>query len=129
MNFDSRSLSEKPEYLAPDGSAVRLLCEVERGGMAHFTLPAGHISRSVVHQTVDELWYIVNGEGQMWRKQDQTQQVTPLHPGMSLSIPVGTAFQFRASEAGPLTAVSVTMPPWPGPNEAQPAEGYWPPTV
>jgi UDP:flavonoid glycosyltransferase YjiC (YdhE family) len=37
-----------------------------------------------------------------------------------------TAFQFRAVSALPLEVVMTTMPPWPGPSEAVPAEGVWP---
>jgi mannose-6-phosphate isomerase-like protein (cupin superfamily) len=44
---------------------------------------------------------------------------------VSISIPVGAAFQLRATGAAPLEAVAVTMPPWPGMDEAIPAEGIW----
>jgi hypothetical protein len=38
----------------------------------------------------------------------------------------GTHFQFRADAAGPLTAVGVTMPPWPGDTVVQVhAERWW----
>ena len=40
--------------------------------------------------------------------------------------PAGTHFQFRADAAGPLTAVGVTMPPWPGDDEAYEVPGEWP---
>jgi hypothetical protein len=49
-----------------------------------------------------------------------------LRPGTCLSIPAGTHFQFRADAAGPLTAVGVTMPPWPGEDEAYEVPGEWP---
>ena len=39
---------------------------------------------------------------------------------MCLTIPLGTHFQFRSLGPGPLAAVAVTMPPWPGPDEAVP---------
>ena len=42
-----------------------------------------------------------------------------------LSIPAGTHFQFRAAAGGPLSAVGVTMPPWPGDNEAYEVPGTW----
>jgi hypothetical protein len=31
----------------------------------------------------------------------------------------------RASTAGPITAVGVTIPPWPGDDEAVPVAGPW----
>lgn len=52
-----------------------------------------------------------------------------LTPGLSLSIPVGTRFQFRADEGAALAAVGVTMPPWPGADEAYEVEGRWEPTA
>ena len=42
-----------------------------------------------------------------------------------LSIPAGTHFQFRAAGEGPLAAVGVTMPPWPGDGEAYDVPGAW----
>ena len=46
-----------------------------------------------------------------------------------MTIPLGTAFQFRAGDDGPFAFVAVTMPPWPGMDEAVPVEGPWTPTV
>jgi hypothetical protein len=48
-----------------------------------------------------------------------------------VTIPVGTTFQFRAASDGPLAAIAIMMPPWPGEDEAE-AEivtGNWEPTV
>ena len=50
-------------------------------------------------------------------------------PGVSLSIPLGTHFQLRNDGAEPLAAVAVTMPPWPGDDEAYLVEGKWPASV
>ena len=49
-----------------------------------------------------------------------------LRPGTCLSIPAGTHFQFRTDGDGPLAAVGVTMPPWPGDGEAYDVPGAWP---
>jgi mannose-6-phosphate isomerase-like protein (cupin superfamily) len=62
----------------------------------------------------------------MWRRQGERQETVPLRPGTCLSIPAGTRFQFRAGDRGPLTAVGVTMPPWPGDGEAYEVPGVWP---
>ena len=48
-----------------------------------------------------------------------------LEPGVCITIPVGTHFQFHATEGEALRAVGVTMPPWPGPGEADPVPGKW----
>jgi mannose-6-phosphate isomerase-like protein (cupin superfamily) len=93
--------------------------------MAHFRLPPGAISKAVAHRTVDELWFVTKGEGRMWRKKGSAEDTTVLRPGVSLSIPVGTSFQFRCDGAEPLECVGVTMPPWPGMDEAHEVDGTW----
>ena len=123
--FASKPLPDAYDVLAPDGSEVRILLALTGGSMAHFRLPAGKVSRAVRHVTVEEIWYVLAGHGEMWRAQDGREEVVPVAPGLSLTIPVGTAFQFRAAADGPLTAVAVTMPPWPGPEEAVFVEGAW----
>src|SRR5690348_11923472 len=94
--------------------------------MAHFELAPGRVSRAVAHRAVEELWYILAGQGQMWRRQGERQQTVPLRPGTCLSIPAGTHSQFRASAGGPLAAVGVTIPPWPGDADAYEVPGAWP---
>ena len=65
----------------------------------------------------------------MWRKLGQSEEVTELGPGLSLSIPTGTDFQFRCDGSEPLIVIGATMPPWPGEAEAFRVEGTWHPTV
>jgi mannose-6-phosphate isomerase-like protein (cupin superfamily) len=117
-------LPEEPDAIAPDGSAVRILERVSRGSMAHFELAAGATSLAVRHRTVEELWYFLSGRGEMWLSDSGVVEV---EPGVSLAIPVGTAFQFRALGEEPLCAVGTTMPPWPGEDEAVAADGPWSP--
>ena len=127
QRFDTKQLPATPDVTAPDGSDVRVLLRLGRGSMAHFELAAGRVSRAVAHHAVEELWYILAGQGQMWRRQGERQQTVPLRPGTCLSIPAGTHFQFRAdAHGGPLAAVGVTMPPWPGDGEAYEVPGRWP---
>ena len=127
--FETKSLGAAPDATAPDGTAVRLLLSLRGGSMAHFELPAGAVSHPVTHRTVEEIWFIVSGRGSIWRRQDGLERIEALGPGMSLSIPLGTAFQFRAEPGEPLFFVAITMPPWPGVGEALPVPGPWAPTV
>ncbi len=125
--FDTARLPAGPDAVAPDGSAVRVLLRLARGSMAHFELAAGQVSRAVAHRHVDEIWYILRGHGEMWRRQGDRQETVPLAPGTCLSIPAGTHFQFRSAGPGePLAAVAVTMPRWPGDDEAHQVSGAWP---
>lgn len=123
--FATKTLPASPDVLAPDGSEVRLLHQVKGGSMAHFKLAPGQIAKAVVHRTVDEMWFIVSGSGQMWRAQDGREEIVPLAFGTSITIPVGTSFQFRAAETEALGIVGVTMPPWPGADEAVFVTGAW----
>jgi mannose-6-phosphate isomerase-like protein (cupin superfamily) len=114
------------DVVAPDGSDVRILLRLAGGSMAHFELAPGRTSRAVTHRTVDEIWYVLHGPGEMWRSQAGRQQTVPLEAGTCLSIPAGTHFQFRSTGDSPLAAVAVTMPPWPGEDEAREVPGAWP---
>jgi mannose-6-phosphate isomerase-like protein (cupin superfamily) len=61
----------------------------------------------------------------MWRRQDGREEIVELSRGTCLTIPLGTEFQFRSSGNEPLSAVAITMPPWPGEDEAVFVEGHW----
>jgi mannose-6-phosphate isomerase-like protein (cupin superfamily) len=50
-------------------------------------------------------------------------------PGVSITIPTGTQFQFRNDGGDALDAVAVTMPQWPGDDEVYSVPGRWEPTV
>ena len=81
---------------------------------------------AVAHRTVEEIWFITAGRGEMWRKQGEREETISLEPGVCLTIPLGTHFQFRASSTEGVSAIGVTMPPWPGEGEAVSVAGPWP---
>ncbi|WP_329569724.1 cupin domain-containing protein [Kitasatospora sp. NBC_01266] len=118
------------EVTATDGSSVLPLGELSgAASMAHFELAAGAVSRAVSHATVQELWHVVAGSGQLWRRQHGRQEVTPLRVGTTVSIPLGTAFQFRADDDAALRILAATVPAWPGTeDEARVEPGPWPAT-
>ena len=125
MSFQTRKRNSAVDALAPDGSEVRLLAATLRGSMAEFSLAPGMISKPVAHRTVEEVWVFVSGKGRIWRRHGDVEEVTDVEAGVSITIPVGTRFQFRSDGAEPLVAVGVTMPPWPGMDEAYETEGKW----
>lgn len=127
--FRTVRVAESRSEVAPDGANVRVLLGLAGGGMAVFELPPGRTSSAVVHRTVEEIWLFLDGQGEMWRSQDAREEVTAVEPGVCVTIPVGTRFQFRALGATPLRAVGVTLPPWPGPAEAVPVPGKWAPSA
>jgi mannose-6-phosphate isomerase-like protein (cupin superfamily) len=65
----------------------------------------------------------------MWRRLGETEEITEVAPGLSLVIPLGARFQLRNDGQAPLAAVAITMPPWPGEDEAYFVEGRWPASV
>jgi mannose-6-phosphate isomerase-like protein (cupin superfamily) len=125
MSFITRARNDVPDAIAPDGSEVRILANTARGSMAEFLLPPGKISIAVAHQTVEEVWFFTEGQGQLWRKNNEAEEIIKIHPGLSISIPIGTHFQFRNDGMDNLKAIGTTMPPWPGPKEAYPVKGKW----
>jgi mannose-6-phosphate isomerase-like protein (cupin superfamily) len=129
LRFETTPLPPEPHTVAPDGSAVRILGRVAGGSAAHFELGPGHTSVAVRHRSVEEIWYVVGGAGEMWRRDGGGEETVVLEPGTCVTIPIGTAFQFRCTSADPLGAVGVTMPPWPGDGEAVRVDGPWAPTV
>src|SRR5215475_11909052 len=129
MTFETKAIGAAPDAIAPDGSEVRVLCQLSRGGLAVFSLPPGAVAKAVAHHTVEELWYVISGRGRIWRKLGEDEEVTELGPGLSLSIPTGTHFQFRCDGSEPLVVIGATMPPWPGDAEAFRVKGAWLPTV
>ena len=125
QEFETGRLPEQPDIVAPDGSDVRVLLRTERGSMAHFELAPGRASEAICHRNVDEIWFVLSGRGEMWRRRNDREDVVTIEPGVCVTIPVGTHFQFRAMAGESLKAVGVTMPPWPGPEEAIPVAGRW----
>jgi mannose-6-phosphate isomerase-like protein (cupin superfamily) len=127
--FEERQVPAQPDVIAPDGSEVRILVAAPRGSCAHFTLAAGETSVAARHRTVEEIWYFVSGQGVMWRHDEERDAEIAVSAGIAITIPCGTHFQFRSDGPDPLIAVGVTMPPWPGEDEAVRVDGPWPATV
>ena len=110
--FGTMHLPPEPTVAAPDGPHVREVLSLPSGSAAHFELPSGVVSRTGRHRTVDEIWFILAGRGEMWRSDGGRDEVVSLHPDLCLTIPVGTSFQFRTIGDSSLSAFAVTMPPW-----------------
>ncbi len=119
-------LADVRAVVAPDGSQIRELVAVAQGSMVHCTLPQDAVSMAVVHATVDEAWYCLAGIGQVWRRREGTESVLDVEEGIALTIECGTHFQFRNTGNENLRFVIVTMPPWPGAEEARRVEDHWP---
>jgi mannose-6-phosphate isomerase-like protein (cupin superfamily) len=129
MPFETKRLGKAADAIALDGSEVRLLCSLPRGALAVFSLASQTVAKAVAHRTIEEIWYFIAGHGHFWRRLGGVDEITEIEPGVSISIPTGTHFQYRCDGTEPLIAVAVTMPPWPGADEAYPVDGIWEPTL
>lgn len=122
-------LPESPASRSPAGADIRFIMDGTTGNMIHSTVPPGQINRATVHETVSEFWYVLEGEGEIWRRNADAEKVTRLMPGVSIDIPVGTEFQYRNVGKDSLKFICISMPPWPGDHEATHLSGVWEPTV
>ena len=125
----SKTLPEQPDAKSPAGANIRYLMDGVTGNMIHSTVPPHQVNKATVHATVSEFWYILEGQGEIWRNDGVESCVTPLVPGTAIDIPVGTAFQYRNVADIDLKLICIAMPPWPGDQEATYIEGKWQPTV
>ena len=127
--MQTRPFPELPDARSPAGADIRYLMEGPTGNMIHSTVPPSQVNRATVHATVSEFWHVLSGHGRIWRHQAGTEEVTVLQAGVSIDIPVGTAFQYRSDGEEALQFLCVTMPPWPGDEEATFVDGPWTPTA
>ena len=124
--FETKRISAQRDAVALDGSDVRVLLKLRGGSMAHFELGPGQTSKAVTHRTVEEIWFFLSGRGEMWRKQQgRPETIVQVESGICLTIPLGTHFQFRSFGEEPLSAVGITMPPWPGDDEVVIVQSKW----
>ena len=127
-----KDLPLTPDHLAPDGSQIRLLPDVDPGGLSHCLVPPGQRTRPVRHRSVTEIWFVLGGMGELARWTEGAEadpDVTGLWYGVTVDIPTGTPFQFRSIGADPLQVLILTLPRWPGPDEAVTDVGHldaWP---
>lgn len=123
--FAIKNVGSACDVVAADSSELVLLARTKRASMAHGLLPAGVTSVAIVHRSVDELWFVVSGEAEIWRSNGADQAAETVRAGASLAIPCGTAFQYRTIGAEPFCFIMSTIPSWPGDDEAVPVKGIW----
>lgn len=126
QKFTTTRLPAAYDTLAPDQSEIRLLAVMSHGSVCHCTLPPGATSLAVKHRQVEEVWYVIHGAGQVWRLQEGADEVVDATPGLCMTIPPGTHFQFRNTGTEPFMIIIVTMPAWPGAQEAIRVPDHWP---
>ncbi|MEZ4364388.1 MAG: cupin domain-containing protein [Kofleriaceae bacterium] len=107
-----------------EGRRAQALVAGALATMEHLELAAGAATAAVRHRTVEQLWHVLSGRGELWRALAGEPRVEPLGPGDSVCLSPGVPFQVRAAEA-PLRVVVTTAPGWPGAGEAVSVQGPW----
>lgn len=123
--FQTRYLPEIPDYIAPDGSEIRVLASFTSGSLSHCTLIPKQTTVACKHHSVDEIWYFLQGQGEVWQKNGTDEEIVNVRPGQCLTIPVGTHFQLRNNDEEILCFIIATIPKWPGNAEAEEVQGLW----
>ena len=54
--FDVTRLPIERDHIAPDGSDVQVLLDLDKAGLAHFEIGFHETSVGVAHRTVEEIW-------------------------------------------------------------------------
>jgi mannose-6-phosphate isomerase-like protein (cupin superfamily) len=124
--FETVRLEDAQPVLAPDTSEILPLARLDGASMAHGTLGPGRVSSAVTHRTVEEIWYVLGGRAELWRKQGDREGIDEVGPGTSITLPLGTSFQFRTVGSEPFVFIMCTLPPWAGEDEAIHVPNYWP---
>jgi mannose-6-phosphate isomerase-like protein (cupin superfamily) len=110
-----KQLSENMDERAQDITEIRWLARTNKCTAVHCTLQPGQISLAGMLQTVEEVWYCIQGQGKVWPKQgNQEGKEVEVYPGICFTNPEGTHFQVRNTGSESLCFILVTMPPWPG---------------
>lgn len=115
---------------SPLGAHIRFLMDGRHGNLIHSTVPPGMVGRACRFRSVDEYWFVLSGEGEIWRRGvTGEEEITRLVAGVSIDIPLGTAFQYRCTGRTALVFACLAMPPWPGDDEALVLDGPWEPCL
>jgi mannose-6-phosphate isomerase-like protein (cupin superfamily) len=97
MTFKTRRIAGAPDAIAPDGSEVRVLCGLSRGGLAVFSLQPDSVSKAVAHRTVEEIWYVLSGRGRIWRKLGRQEEIDEIDAACRSAYLPARNFNFAAT--------------------------------
>lgn len=110
------------------GAEVRSLLSIENSSLSLMELPSGFTTDPVYNNNIDEIWYIVGGRGELWRKQGSEEKIVPLDTGVCVTIPRKVHFQVRTYGFQPLSLLVVSTPIMQGDYDAERVKGIWQPT-
>jgi mannose-6-phosphate isomerase-like protein (cupin superfamily) len=113
------------DYISPsEATEIRLLPNLPRGEIVHAITPARRISASATLNEVAEFFFILVGQGELWRAAGDTEEITPLFPGRCVKMPAGTLFQYRTGNEQ-LEFLVITAPRWEPERWSHAPRGRW----
>ena len=111
--MEIRSLHRAEPFTTKDGSTIRSLLDlgtapVRKQSLAEATLGPGGATDRHYHRESEEIYYVVDGEGEM----EVDGERTAVAAGDAILIPPGAWHWIRASPAGPLRFLCCCAPPY-----------------
>jgi mannose-6-phosphate isomerase-like protein (cupin superfamily) len=61
-------LPKQPDAKSPAGAFIHFLINCVGGNLIHRTVPPHKVNKAAVHATESEFWYILEGNGEIWRE-------------------------------------------------------------
>lgn len=112
-SMEIRSLADAEPFETKDGSTIRLLLDslnapVRHQSLAEATVPAGGSTERHYHRESEELYYLIEGRGEMEVEGDRSA----VRPGDAILIPPGSWHQLTASDEGRLRLLCCCAPPY-----------------
>jgi mannose-6-phosphate isomerase-like protein (cupin superfamily) len=110
---DIRSLAAAEPFVTADGSTIRELCGLPTGGtvnqsLAEATLEPGHATQRHYHGEAEEIYFVLEGEGEMELEGDLARVAA----GEAIAIPPGAWHQIRNVGTQPLRILCSCSPPY-----------------
>jgi mannose-6-phosphate isomerase-like protein (cupin superfamily) len=111
--MEIRSRSAAKPFTTRDGSTIRSLLDranapVENQSLAEAELPAGAATDRHYHRASEELYYVLDGEGEM----EIDGEARAVGPGDAILIPPGAWHEIKATGADTLRFLCCCAPPY-----------------
>ena len=111
--MEVRSLGSAAPFATADGSTIRSLLDRTNSPVAHqslaeATLAAGRATERHYHRSLEELYYVVAGQGLM----EIDGQTRTVGPGDAILIPPGAWHQLHADKGGEIKILCCCAPPY-----------------
>ena len=111
--MEIRSLAQAEPFTTKDGSTIRELLglptsSARNQSLAEATLPAGGATERHYHRQSEEIYYLVEGSGEIELDGERRDVV----PGDAILIPPGAWHQIRADEGHELRFLCCCAPPY-----------------